>query len=431
MAGNQFAQVVEEYFEQTVEGFDVNTVIANRTRKYTPSAVEMQRAGNEFWRPQPYILQVDSGFTTTESSDQDLIQLSVPAKLSHRGNIQYNLDIEELRDPLNLTEASKAAQMALAAHVDTTVANVVANTGSLVISSRNSLNWDLVAAADSVMSKQGIKMGSSRSLFMDSDHYKTIAKELGAKQYHQGETKSAYDEAELPNVARFKTYESDYTGFVKGNQATGLTLAAEVKYTPVATAEDNLGGVNLVDNRTQTISVSAAGLQPGDAFTIDGVNAVHHIRKTDTGKLKTFRVVSVDGAVARITPPVVPEGPYQNVTAPGASGAAINLLNTTNEAPSIFWRDDSIEIIRGTFGNLNAIQGGAKIMKASSPKTGIPLAMLYWFDAFNVTYRVKWLIFFGANNLNTEMNGIILPNQELVLPAAALTAKRSNKEPTE
>lgn len=420
MSGNnQFAQVVEEYFEQTVEGFDVNTVIANRTRKYTPPATGMQRAGNEFWRPQPYILQVKDGFETTNADDQDLIQLSVPAKLSHRGNIQYALDIEELRDPLNLTEASKAAQLALASHVDTTVANVVANTGSLVLSSTGALDWDLVGKADSIMSKQGIKMGSTRTLFMDSDHYKSIAKELGAKQYHQGETKSAYDEAKLPNVARFKTYESDYTGHILGNATTGLTLGTEATYTPVATQTTNLGGEELVDNRTMTITASAAGLKAGDAFTIAGVNAVHHIRKNDTTQLKTFRVVSVNGATAQITPPVIPEGPYQNVTAPGAAGAAITILNTTDQAPSIFWRDDSVEIIRGTFSGLNNLQGGARVMTATSTKTGIPIAMVYWFDGGSVTYRVKWLIFFGANNLNTEMNGIILPNQ---LSGAALTA---------
>jgi hypothetical protein len=419
---NQFAQIVEEYFEQTLEGFDVNTVISNRTKKYTPSATDMQRAGNAFWRPQPYILQVQDGFETTTDNDQDLIQLSVPSKLSNRGNIQYKLDIEELRDPLNLSDASKAAQMALASHVDTTIANVVANTGSLVISSPNALNWDLVANADSVMSKQGVKMGSTRTLFMDSDHYKVLAGELGQKQYHQGETKSAYDEARLPNVARFKTYESDYTGFVKGSAATGLTLAAAATYTPVATKTSNLGGEELVDNRSMDISLSAAGLQAGDAFTIAGVNAVHHLRKTDTGQLKTFRVVSVNGTSATITPPVIPTGPYQNVTEQGASGADITILNTTSQAPSIFWRDDSVEIINGTFANLNELKGGAQVMTATSTKTGMPIAMVYWFDALTVTYRVKWLLFFGANNLNTEMNGIILANQAQV--AAVSAAKK-------
>jgi hypothetical protein len=31
----------------------------------------------------------------------------------------------------------------------------------------------------------------------------------------------------------------------------------------------------------------------GDAFTIAGVNAVHHITKQDTGQLKTFRITAI------------------------------------------------------------------------------------------------------------------------------------------
>jgi hypothetical protein len=48
----------------------------------------------------------------------------------------------------------------------------------------------------------------------------------------------------------------------------------------------------------------------GDRFTIAGVNAVHHISKTDTGQLKTFTVTAiVSGAggtgTIQISPPII------------------------------------------------------------------------------------------------------------------------------
>jgi hypothetical protein len=49
-----------------------------------------------------------------------------------------------------------------------------------------------------------------------------------------------------------------------------------------------------VDNRYQTVTVSSTtGVVAGDAFTIDGIEAVHHITKRSTGELKTFRVIEV------------------------------------------------------------------------------------------------------------------------------------------
>ncbi|URO00945.1 hypothetical protein NB069_08790 [Leclercia adecarboxylata] len=129
-----------------------------------------------------------------------------------------------------------------------------------------------------------------------------------------------------------------------------------------------------------TITVSAEGLAVGDAFTIAGVYAVHQVKKTKTPRLKTFRVVNVNGATAEITPPVIPAGPYQNVSAKGASGAAITILNTTDESPSIFWRKNSVEIVKGSFDGLQGLAGGARFMKATTKKLGFPMAMLYWLD---------------------------------------------------
>lgn len=83
-----------------------------------------------------------------------------------------------------------------------------------------------------------------------------------------------------------------------------------------------------------TITVSAEGLQVGDAFTIAGVNSVHQITKDTTGQPQVFRVLAVSGTTVTISPKILPPDnadvasrPYANVDANAASSAAITILN--------------------------------------------------------------------------------------------------------
>lgn len=426
-AVNDLTKTLQIYFDQTVEGFDASVVLAQQASQYTPPAVDMSRANNQFWRPQPMALQVRPGWDTTGVNPEALQRLSVRAGLDNPGNIEIALNLQELQDQTNMSEAVSAAHLQLAAHVDVSVTDVVSKTGSLVVTGQDKFVWKMGATADAMMNEQGVKMGSERSLFLSPQHYIDIGETLGDKQNHQGDVSTAWGQARLPkNIAGFQSFQTDYSGFVAGNTATGITLAADADYTPTAMAPNPGGsGQSPVDNRfaTMTIAVTAGTLNVGDAFTVAGVYAVHHTKKTKTPRLKTFRVVDVQGAIVTYCPPIISTGPYQNVSAPGTSGAEVKILNTADQSPSIFWRKNSVELIRGNFDGLNNLQGGARFMKATTKKLGLPIAMLYWLDGKSVVYAVKWLIFFGVNNLNPEMNGIILPNQLSSTAIAALSKK--------
>lgn len=435
-ANNDLTKTLQVYFDNTVQGFDYSVIMAQQANAYSPAMVDMSRANNTFWRPQPTMLQMKQGWDTTGQDPQQLQKLSVPAAINQFGNIEIALNLQEMQDKTNMQSAVTAAQQQIAATIDMSVADTVAKSGSLVVTGPGAMNWKLGATADTVMNEQGVKGGAERSMFLAPQHYNDIAETLGAKQYHQGEVKSAYDEAKIPNIAGFKTFQSDYTGFVAASDATGITLTSDVDYTPKAMQVAALGqGEAPVDNRSALLNVTVPDggtqLKTGDAFTIDGVYAVHHIKKTRTPRLKTFRVLSVDenNGNVQYTPPLISQGPYQNVTAKGAAGAALTVLNTVDENPTVFWRKNSVEIIKGNFSGLQEMFGGWRFMKATTSKLGFPIAMLYHLDGKSVTYSVKWLVFYGINNLNTEMNGIILPNQKLIVPPA-LAAKRSAKDVT-
>jgi hypothetical protein len=140
---------------------------------------------------------------------------------------------------------------------------------------------------------------------------------------------------------------------------------ANQRYVPAATTLD-AGGLVYVnkDNRYQNlaITVTSGTVKVGDAFTIAGVNEVHHITKQDTGNLKTFRVTAiVSGAggtgTIQISPPIIaadssptdPELQYKNCTATPANGAAITFLNTVAGSVNPFWQEDAFEIMPGKY----------------------------------------------------------------------------------
>jgi hypothetical protein len=172
-----------------------------------------------------------------------------------------------------------------------------------------------------------------------------------------------------------------------------------------------------VDNRFQTITVSSTtNVAAGDAFTINGINAVHHITKVDTGELKTFRVVSVtNGTQMVITPPIISNqvadpasAQYQNCVVTPAAAASIVFLNVKAAPVNCFWHKDAIEILPGRYAI--PADGGVAVMRGSTDQ-GLELVMTKRFDQNTLTTKYRIDTLFGVVNKQPEMSGIILFNQ--------------------
>jgi hypothetical protein len=227
-------------------------------------------------------------------------------------------------------------------------------------------------------------------------------------------------------VAGFDTYKMDYanrqTAAAGGGALTIDTDGAgtQANYTPEATSTTVGGQIN-VDNRFQTVVVSSsAGVVAGDAFTIGGVFAVHHITKQSTGQLKTFRVVSVPagGASLVITPPIIgaqgvaptdAQLQYKNVdVATPSNTAAITFLNVNAASVNVFWQRDSLEILPGRYAV--PADAGVAVMRASTDQ-GVELVLQKFYDIDSMTIKYRMDTLFGVVNKNPEMSGILLFNQ--------------------
>lgn len=421
---NAFSKEEIVAFENILEGFNDALILSKNINIYNTNGVTMERARDTMWRPQPYIAQ---SFTRTVGSSiasniSTMTQLSVPSTLGFSQCSAWQMNALELRDALQENRLGDAAKQKLASDINLSVMDLAAAQGTLVVPiSTAAGTYDDIAKCDSIMNEQGV-MAGDRYLALSSRDYNGMAGNLAVATRSFTGTKSAnaYERSFVGEVASFQTYKLDYANRCNDNSAsrTIATNGAQVRYVPKATTSSVAGVLN-VDNRYQTVTVSSTtGILAGDAFTVTGLEAVHHITKRSTGQLKTFRVISiVDGTSMVISPPMIganssptdAEQQYQNISVVSTSATApLNFLNIAASNINPFWRKDSIELLPGRY----AVPDGAgvDVLRASTDQ-GIELVMTKKFDplTFETLYTLDTL--YGVVMTNPEMAGILLFNQ--------------------
>jgi hypothetical protein len=421
---NAFSKEERVAFEDILEGFQDALVLSKNVSVYNTDSAMMERANNIIWRPQPYIGVSYAGTDMTTNFD-DYTQLSVPATIGFSRSVPWVLNATELRDTLQEGRLGDAAKQKLASDINVAVMNVATQQGTLFVKRASTASgFDDVALCETIMNEQGIPF-QDRYLALSTRDYNGMAGNLAASTRSFGNAKSdnAYERAYVGIVASFDTYKLDYalrkTAAAGGAGLTVSTLVgANNFWVPRATQTAATGETNNVDNRFQTITISSTtNVAAGDAFTIAGVEAAHHITKQSTGQLKTFRVISVPSATTLvISPPIISnqggsdaEAQQQNVVLTSTSGtAAIVFQNTVTNFMNPFWQKDAIELLPGRYAV--PTDGGVAVMRATTDQ-GIELVMQKQYDinTMRTKYRIDTL--YGVVNKQPEMSGIMMFSQ--------------------
>ena len=424
---NSFSKEERVAFEDLLEGFQDALVLSRHVNIYNTDQTMMERANNTIWRPQPYIAQsVSSTPGTPLAGYQGMTQLAVPATLGFSKTVPWEMTSLDLRDALQEGRLGESAKQKLASDINVAIMNSAASLGSLVVPIAAAAgDYDDVALCDAIMNEQGVP-DYDRFLALSSRDYNGLAGNLvgTARSFGNQKSDKAYERSYVGMVAGFDTYKMDYANrqaaAAGGGSITIDTSGAgtQANYTPQATSTSVGGQIN-VDNRFQTVTVSSTtSVAAGDAFTIGGVYAVHHITKQSTGQLKTFRVVSVDSATTMtITPPIIgaqsvatdAQLQYKNVEVSAPSNtAAITFLNVNAASVNVFWQRDSLEILPGRYAV--PADAGVAVMRATTDQ-GIELVLQKFYDIDSMTIKYRMDTLFGVVNKNPEMSGILLFNQ--------------------
>jgi hypothetical protein len=421
---NEFSKEERIAFEDILEGFQDALVLSRNVAVFNTDQTMMERTGNVIWRPEPYIAQSFDG-TDQTLNFKEQTQLSVPATIGFSKSVPWVMTATELRDALQEKRLGDAAKQKLASDINIAVMNVAALQGSLVVARGVPATGFVDAAAiEAIMNEQGIP-DYDRYLALSTRDYNGMAADLAARQYLPGKPTTAYERAFVGRIASFDTFKLDYAIRLQAQGAAALVcnvLAAGGNvYVPEATSVAATGERSNVDNRFQQVTIAgiqAAGVRAGDAFTIGaggagGVFAVHHITKQSTGQLKTFRIISVDGAnTATICPPLITgqgntdaELQYQNcVVDTPVNNAAIIFLNAATRAANPFWQKEAIELLPGRYAVPS--DAGAGTMRATTDQ-GIELVMQKQYDINTMKTKYRLDTLFGVVNKQPEMSGII------------------------
>jgi len=427
---NAFSKEERVAFENILEGFNDALVMSRNVSVYNTEGSMMERTNDVIWRPMPYIATSINGAPRTDISAQfiDFTQLAVPATLGFNKTVPFALDAKELRDQLQEGRLGDAAKQKLASDINVAIMNVAAAQSTIVVARSNAAGgYTDVAECDAAFNEQGVQM-FDRYLALSSRSYNGMASDLAGRETMTGKPTTAYEKSYVGTVAGFETYKMDYANRILGNATPVGDIdvnGAGQYYTPSATSTAGSGETANVDNRYQTLNITlavGAVLRVGDAFTIAGVNSVHHITKGDTGQPKTFRVISITsgGGTAGnnaivISPPIISGGgstdaelQYKNVTATPADNAVMTILNVDNADINCFWQKDALEILPGRYAI--PANAGVDIMRGTTDQ-GLELVMQKFYDINTAVTKYRMDTFFGVVNKQPEMSGIMLFNQ--------------------
>lgn len=421
---NDFNKEEKVAFENLLEGFNDAQVLSKAVAKYSTDQVDMARANDTIWRPQPYIMNSFNGMDQSLNFN-DKTQLAAPASISYSKSVPWVMDAKELRDALQEGRLGDGAKQKLASDINIAIMSVASGQGSLVVPVATAASgFSDVAKADTIMNEQGVMMGD-RYLALSSADYNAMASNLAGREYlGTKKTADAYENAYVGRIAGFETLKMDYAnriGVAAGSSLTVSTLDGATNYyvpKAVSTSPSTSERLN-VDNRFQNITISATtGVVAGDSFTVANVYAVHHITKQSTGSLKTFRVVEVvDGTTLKITPPMISaqvaspaesEVQYQNCTVSSKSAtAAIVFLNIAAANINPFWHKDALEILPGRYA---VPDDGVSVMRGKTDN-GIEIVLQKQYDIKTMKNLYRLDTLFGVVNKNPEMTGILIFGQ--------------------
>jgi hypothetical protein len=382
---------------------------ANMDRASDSSDNSNDNGADREYIPQDYRFETKDGIVSTPADFEDVIDRMIPVNRDQSKRVLAQIDTKGLRDPQRRKKVVEGFARDLANSIDLFCYQRIIDQSTMVI--QNAANFDYQQAIDAEVLMLNYGLGAyDKKLFLSNRDYAQVAKDLGLNQYYgrDGLPADALERAKIPPLATFQTMRSDYLLNLAGNTSAGLTINGAQEH--VVETYDTNGFYK--DNRFMDLAITGSTpvtMPVGTKFTIDGVNFLHPETRQDSGELLTLTVVETGTGTVKVSPAIVATGPYRNASTGAGAGAAVNILNIADSAPSLFYTPEAVQLIPGRLPV--PADSGAVVPVEATTEQGLPMRMTYTYDFHNEVFNMKGLVYFDCQVVYPNQTGIILSNQ--------------------
>ena len=415
-------KIAEVLFENAIDTYEDQTQLVEKTTVFEPNAENMQNAGNFVWRPVQQHAPVIEGWDLT-GQETGIIEETYPAILGTPKNDFVKQRADDLRDMTFWERRGKQSGRQQATELNSSIATLIKNTGSLFYRSNATSGYNFVAEGQALLNERQA-VADDRCFVLNDRDTLTYASDLAARQTLQGRPETTWKTGQIgQNVAEFDLYTGSYLPNLVGGADPATTVTADQSFAPQGgTVDATTGIVTNFDYRSATIPVAAsAAYNVGDKISIANggttVKSIGLADKNETNQAMTFTVVAKpSGTSLTIYPkPIALDDPglsvlekaYANINTQILNTATVNRLNIDASAKTnLFWAKDSIEVVGGSIpANLFSQFSGNKVV-TSRLKSGLDMYMVYDGDIDDMTFRFRLFTWYGLTNCNPSANGV-------------------------
>jgi hypothetical protein len=415
-------KIVEVLFENALDTYEDQTQLVEMTNVFQPEAGTMQNAGNFVWRPVQQHAPIIEGWDLT-GQETGIIEETYPAVLGTPKNDFVKQRADDLRDVTFWERRGKQSGRQQATELNTSIANLIRNTGSLFYRSNATSGYNFISEGQAILNERQA-VADDRCFVLNDRDTLTYGADLAGRQTLQGRPEDTWKTGQIGgNVAEFDVYTGSYLPNLVGGADPATTVTADQSFAPEGGSIDAATGIATnVDYRSATIPVAAsASYNVGDKIQIaNGGTPIESIGLADknaTNQAMTFTVVAKpSGTSLTIYPkPIAADDPglsvlelaYANVDTRILNTATVNRVNIdASVKTNLFWAKDSIEVLGGTIPAELFSQFAGKKVVSETLKSGLEMYMVYDGNIDDMTFRFRLFTWYGLTNCNPSANGV-------------------------
>ncbi len=412
-AGN----IAEVMFDNMVETFEEQTLMLNLVDADPSDGERLQNAGNTIHYPVQQHRPILKGFDMTGKAT-GIIEETYPISLSDPSNDFISQRIDSMRDQRFWERAGVQSGMQQATDLNSAVADLVADTGSLYVRSNVSSGFDFISLADTLLVERQVYRTMGANFLLNPRDSNSFATDLAGRETLKGRPADTWLNGQIgSNVSEMDVFRGSFLEPLAGAANVGTTTTADVSEKPEGGTVDPVTKEVLnVDYRRGSFPVtSSADFTVGDFISAGTVQSIGLASKNASGTVMTFKIVAIpDATTIEVFPkPIALDDPalstlekaYANINTQILSGAAITRLNITTTKTNLFWCKDSIQLIGAEAPWAMMSENGGKKVLSKALTSGVTIYMIYDSDITTAEFTYRCFVWYGLANRNPMANG--------------------------